>query len=403
MKKTKSLEGKAALAGIAAIVIVGGLTPSARAETATATTAATTAADEARAEPDAAAKLLDLEGKVQATEEQVSAIQSVVDGLSKIKLSGYVQARYEGREDSKDGLTSAGRPATTSQFLVRRGRLKATYAGQLSEFMLQIDATGRGVALRDAEATFIEPWTGLGLRLTAGQFKYPFGYEVIQSSSQREMPERARVIRTLFPGERDRGLRFQGSWNVLRLSAALVNGNTIEDSIYGNNDQNAYKDLVARLGVDLDWVVFGVSGYTGRGVSTAIGDEDTTYDVFDKQRLGLDAQVYLDLLPIGGTAVKGELVAAKDVKETTPFGFYVFLLQNLGEHAAVFARYDLYDPDTDDAAEDDSTQTIGVGAHYFFSGNFKLTASWEHPISEVADGAEDKKDDVVTAQLQAMF
>ena len=111
------------------------------------------------------------------------------------------------RDDSVSGVDSSGRVTNFDRFLVRRGRLKATYAGDNAEYMLQIDATGDGVVLRDAEATFVDTWTPLGLRLTMGQFKVPFGYEVLQSSSDREMPERARVIRALFPGERDRGVR----------------------------------------------------------------------------------------------------------------------------------------------------------------------------------------------------
>ena len=81
----------------------------------------------------------------------------------------------------------------------------------------RFDATGDGVALRDAEASFHltneNPWfpsaTQWELKLTMGQFKVPFGFEVLQSSGDRELPERTAVIRALFPGERDRGLRLQ--------------------------------------------------------------------------------------------------------------------------------------------------------------------------------------------------
>ena len=87
--------------------------------------------------------------------------------------------------------------------------------------------------LKDAEATFVDTWTPFGFRLTMGQFKVPFGYEVLQSSADREMPERARVIRALFPGERDRGARLTARWEWFRFMGALVNGNfTQGDPVY---------------------------------------------------------------------------------------------------------------------------------------------------------------------------
>ena len=95
-------------------------------------------------------------------------------------------------QDSVSGVDCRTSPTNLDRFSVRRGRLKATYAGENAEYMLQIDATGDGVVLKDAEATFVDTWTPFNFRLTAGQFKVPFGYEVLQSSADREMPERAR-------------------------------------------------------------------------------------------------------------------------------------------------------------------------------------------------------------------
>ena len=36
----------------------------------------------------------------------------------------------------------------------------------------------------------IEPWTSWKNTLTAGQFTWPFGFELVHSSSSRELPER---------------------------------------------------------------------------------------------------------------------------------------------------------------------------------------------------------------------
>lgn len=397
-KRTKTLH----LHRLAAVLLTGAasttIPATVRADETTTATATATAAQPALEE-----KVAAVEGKTESLGEQLTALQPVVDALAKIKLSGYIQGRYENRQDSIDGLNAAGKPGTTSQFLVRRGRLKSTYAGQYAEFMLQLDAASSGVSLKDAEATLIEPWTGLGLRLTAGQFKWPFGYEVLQSSGNREMPERARVIRVLFPGERDRGVRFQGSWNVLRLSAALVNGNGTTDAIYSGNDQNGYKDLVGRLAVDLDWLVVGVSGYTGKGLATKLASGSTPLSIakYTKQRIGADVQVYFDVPSVGGLALKGELISAKEPGDVSALGWYVLAVQNVGEHLGVFARLDSYDPDTN--KDTNAITTIGGGAHWFFSGNLKGTAVYEHSITQVADGAKEPEDDILTLQLQAMF
>ena len=64
-----------------------------------------------------------------------------------------------------------------SRFAVRRGRLKATYTGDLAQFMLQIDAVPTGVTLKDAEATLDPRHEAETIPLTLGQMKWPFGYE----------------------------------------------------------------------------------------------------------------------------------------------------------------------------------------------------------------------------------
>lgn len=357
-------------------------------------------------------RVAELEAKLESMKEDSELTKGIVEQLAKIKLSGYIQGRFEWHDDSKDGVDAANKPATTTRFLVRRGRLKATYLGQYAEFMLQIDAASSGVSLKDAEATFIEPWSGWDLRFTVGQFKVPFGYELLQSSGERQMPERARVITTLFPGERDRGFRFQLKHDWLRFYAAVINGNTVNDSLYGGNDSNAMKDFAGRVGVDFDWLVIGLSGYIGEGVGTKLGDlaamppTTAVLTKYTKARAGLDVQAYFDVPSVGGLALKGEAIIAKDFDAkagaaTTPFGFWAAAIQSFGTDFNLFIRADYFDPNTDKAS--DGTFTFGGGAQYFFSPHVKLGAIYEHPISEVAAGASDKKDDILTLQMQAMF
>lgn len=394
-----------------------------------------------------------LEGKVEGIDESLAATRSTVDKLSKIKVSGYIQGRFESRANSVNGVDKDGRPATLNQFLVRRARLKTTYDGTNAEYVLQIDATGAGVALRDAEATFVDTWSPFGFRLTVGQFKWPFGYEVLQSSGDREMPERALVIRSLFPGERDRGLRLTARYQWLRFAAALVNGTGTTSAMYPNNDNNTFKDVVARVGGDFEWFVVGLSGYWGRAMTTTLPTTRTSiagtdrnmdgtitpdelsvvstavpasYRRFRRARLGVDAQLYFDVPEVGGLALKGEFIIAKDTNldraaasactDALAMGWVVTLVQNLGDYAGVVARLDYFDPVRSKSLDNgcvvasgtqmgqkigsgDATTTFGGGLLLYGSGNIKGTFTYEHIVEQSVT----VKNDIFTAQLQARF
>jgi hypothetical protein len=405
----------------------------------------------------------ELEGKMEGLTESLAATQSTLAPISKLKFSGYIQGRYEWREDSRSGVDTSNRPTNFDRFLVRRARLKATYTGENAEYMLQIDATGDGVVLRDAEATFVDTWTPAALRITAGQFKLPFGYEVLQSSGDREMPERARVIRALFPNERDRGVRVQSRWEWFRFSGAAVNGNFTNDAVYTTFDQNRYSDLYGRIGGDFDWIVFGISGAFGQKILTPTitqarvtgtdanmdgmisGDEvvlltPTSVPVsrlYDIWRVGADVQTYFNT-PIGGLALKGELVLGKETnlafrgtsqdacRDLKQFGWILTGIQNIGDSFGFVARLDQYNPNRDvamgtsatcmsaaSAAANDKITTLGAGLLYYISGNLKLSGVYEHVWRNDVLGRDALPantnpslwvpTDLLTMQLQAKF
>jgi len=356
-------------------------------------------------------------------EQQVAPVASaaarasdVATPPSKLKFSGYVQGRFEYHQDSAD----QGAPVTT-QFLVKRGRLKAQYSGTMAEYLMEIDASSSAPSLKDGEVTFIEPWSGLGLRLTAGQFKLPFGHAVLQSDKDSELPEKPLAIRKLFPGDRDRGARVQGTWRFLRVQAAVVNGNGTGDAVSSTNDSSSFKDIVGRVGADLKWITFGVSGYSGKGVTgyksanaatfkvdaitnTVVLDKAATkasYTYAGKTRLGADIELYFDVPVLGGLAVKGELITGQEGGAKQQ-GWYGQVRQGLGDKFAVFARLDAFDPNTDVASDD--TLTIGGGAQVLLSDNIKISGAYEHVKSRNPKLANaDPRDDVLALQMQAMF
>ena len=67
-------------------------------------------------------RVADLQGKVEGLDESLAETKSTASKLNKIKLSGYIQGRFEHRGDSVNGVSSSGARTTTTQFLVRRAR-----------------------------------------------------------------------------------------------------------------------------------------------------------------------------------------------------------------------------------------------------------------------------------------
>jgi hypothetical protein len=380
-----------------------------------------------------------LEARLAKDEENAVAVESNVSSLRKLKFIGYVQGRYEWHQNAVDGWEDW---KNENRFSVRHGYLGARYEGTYGEYFLQIDGnTSDGLVLKDAEASLIEPWTPLKIKLTIGQFKLPFGYEIGQSDADRELPERAAVITGLFVNDRDRGLRLQTKYEVLRFSAALVNGANLFKKDFKDKAgfvqngyvPNGFKTVVGRLGVDLGFLVGGLSGLWGRTLET--GDDPgkdnwdyRTYKKYEQTRLGADLQTYFDLPGVGGLALKGEVIWARkknldysDLKsdpcrDSRNFGWIVTLVQNIGDHAGVAVRLDQYDPllsgsvpgscvdkakkgDAVDNRDGDRLTRLGVAALLHASANTKFTLSYEHPWEQ--SGA--KANDIVVAQMQARF
>jgi hypothetical protein len=378
-------------------------------------------------------RLTDVEGKVDGIAETYPALTGDVAGLKRLKFSGYIQSRYERTGDASWGFTSneaTGAPRGKNRFYIRRGRLKTTYAGDISEYMLQIDAASEtGVTLKDAEASLVlnetvfpgpTPWE---FKLTLGQFKVPFGFEVVQSSADREMPERAQFIRAYFPGERDRGLRMTFRYDWLRVATAVINGNFTQGDTAGSLgfDQSSFKDVIGHVGGDFEFLAIAGSLQWGHDYRQA-GAGRNQYLRYNRFRLGADAQFYYDIPSVGGLSLKGEVVYQNDSNlafsgapadkclDLKSYGWYAILTQNVGEYFGFTFRADQFDPNT--GVEDtctnaaamtsktDRNTNFGGALLIYFSGNLKATLAVQHFGEQSGRGVDN---DIYTAQLQARF
>ncbi|HVR40815.1 MAG TPA: porin [Thermoanaerobaculia bacterium] len=335
----------------------------------------------------------------QSFEETFAELLSTVDTMNKLKVSGYIQAQYVNDERSVNELTNPTTTKNLDQFSIRRGRVKFTYQfSNTSRFVIQPDITTSGVVLKDGYVEYIEQWTPWHHTLTAGQFNWPFGFEIGYSSSQREMPERSRVIRTLFPGERDRGVQLSGLGMLekFKYQVAIVNGTGTNQSF----DFNKRKDLVGRVGYTFGPLDAGASVYRGSDlVATATNPKGIE---FDKERQGVDFQWFT---PIEGLGIRGEYITGKQApnpgstrKESFDVkGWYFYAIQNIGVRHQLVLRVDDYDGNTD--VKNDAVRTIGGSYIFHWDGNSKVMLAYEQPKNQI----NDPDDNVWTIRYQYSF
>lgn len=392
----------------------------------------TSAHAEDAAAPATAADVQAVKSDVKNLSGDVSKIADDVKKLKSLKVSGFVQAQYEMNEASKEGVKNSDLSASNlNQFSVRRGRVKFTYTGvKNTEIKFEIDATGKGVSLKEAEATWKAPLEAVNLTISAGQMKYPFGYELPYSSSSRELPELPSVNANLFPGEYDRGIKLALGWKMLNLQVGAYNGNGVEDTSgylyyakptdtnangtldedelrdldysntkgplnFSNNDRDSFKDIVARLGVDQKLgdkgnISGGLSYYAGAwGIfNQAYLDLDGTLQNTNaitkgaKTRAGVDLQAKLKLVPsLGNTELRAEYITGTGLylktteKELPVAGYSVTFLQGLTSAAQFAIRYDSFDKDTTET--ENEVSSIEPALLFFVTDALRLTAAYQ--------------------------
>lgn len=405
----------------------------------------------------------DLTEKFESMTEQVSIMQSSLDKLSKIKISGYIQAQFETYDTWNSGIHGvnpvSGSPAITNSFSLRRARVKFTYeALDGVTFVLCPNFEIDRVRLTDVYAQLNDRWLQT-FSLWVGLFNRPT-YDVEYSSASREFAERSLVTRTLYPQERDMGAKLEANFLTnfeipLKLQLAVLNGNFgLGPATNQVKDIDNYKDVMVRavysfkfpskgLGIDL-----GGHGYFGHN---AIISQTTVPAVFsdvngnlftpkvgddlNKTWYGAEMQVYYDFL--GGTSLKTEYISGSMTGfKSTDFpsqvnplfttnnkvrnieGYYISLIKNLGQDHMISFRYDVFDPNTKKSGNQVSTiddlkfHNWTFAYQYFFSENIKIMLSYTMPINEKSANPgitnsnwanADHKDDSLTIRFQTRF
>ncbi len=415
---------------VTAVVLALALAPAALAqesqqqpaESATQQPATAQAAPSAAAPPQTSAPDVDaLQGKVDATEATVAELKTAVDKLSKLKISGYVQPRWAWQESPSNYYNNDPATAPTRQnFFVRRARFKAVYDGDVAAYTVQMDLAARGTVLKEGYVSLKLP---KGLAVDAGLQLFPFGYEVgLRSSADLDLLERSYVSDYYLAGQYDLGVALRGKYGPLNFKVGLFNGNGVDAwgfaSASAGLDNDQLKDVIGRLGFDLGTVTGGVSGWYGKTIDYASADDKE----HDRVRVGADLQIFLDLLPVGGTALKGEYIwgrtgigtannGAGANLDKTGRGYYALLTQNVGPWNQLAVRWESFTPNnTADVSAAGSTAVkttnqISGAVHTFLGANYKLSLAYYHPTNGTKGDAapSDPKGDQYVAQMQAKF
>jgi phosphate-selective porin len=370
------------------------------------------------------------EGKLNSMDETLLTHESDLSKLTKIKFSGYIQSQFDLYQSD---LVKVNGPYST--FYIRRARIKLTYeATDGVKFVLQPDYSTGNLSIKDAYLVANLP-SLKSLALYVGQFNR-INYEVEYSSSSREVLERSRMIRNIYPGEREIGtkLEFQPSTVPIKLQMAVLNGNfTGTDA----KDVDTKKDIMARavysfkfpssgIGIDLGaHAYYGgvraqkiyVNNYEGLMDSTATN----LGSYLDKKWAGAEIQAYIDFL--GGMSIKGEYIQGKNASigdsKTNPYktrnfaGYYAYLIKNIGPKNQFVVKYDYFDPNTKLSGDgvlstsDLAYTTLTLSWQYYLNDFIRISVNYEMPknetISTNATYSKDLKDNTLGIRFQAKF
>ncbi len=394
------------------------------------------------------------------TENRLKKVEDALSKLSNLKISGYMQPQFQVADSMGISTPAGGNFANNSdkRFGVRRGRVKFTYNPGSTLFVIQLDATEKGVGVKDAYLQITDPWVK-SFNLTAGMFLRPFGHELEYSSSKRESPERGRMSSIIFPGERDLGamLSFNPSKDsklgFLSANLAVINGTGPSAS-----DFDVQKDIVGRVklsGACMDgkWNYSGgVSVYEGgwrtatdnvynvniiNGIKQFTVDSTSTKkgSIVSRSYQGVNFETTYQSI-IGKTSLRAEYITgtqpASSASANSPTGqptsdaynrsfdgLYAYFIQDIGKskHALVL-KYDWFDPNTDVSGNeigatgsnlnsaDIRFETIGFGYVYNWDANVKMTAYYDMATNEntkLNGFTKDISDNVFTLRLQYKF
>ncbi len=290
----------------------------------------------------------------------------------RIHVRGYTQVRYNGLIQTNDALVNDQGDKSLGGdggFFVRRARL--VLSGDVHprvsiylqpDFANLVGDNTHVVAMRDWYAdVFLDDQKEARIRV--GQSKIPYGFENMQSSSNRLPFDRSDPINSAFANERDLGVFFYWAPKAIRARfKELVDSGLKGSGDYGviglgvfngqtanKKEANANRHVIARVAypfrVGSQILELGAGGYAGKYV---VAKDDTWAGPTEHRDVRAHASVVLYPKPFGfqaeyNTGLGPELdLAARTIREQRLHGGYAMVMAKLGDFIPYVraARYD---------------------------------------------------------------
>lgn len=400
-------------------------------------------------------------------------VRPFIKRFENLNITGYMQPQFQVAQSDGTQSFEGGNFSqfSRSRFMLRRARIKFDYLLRTADkfpkalFTFQIDATERGVIVRDMFIRIFETRKN-NLAMTAGFFARPFGYEVNLGSSVRESPERGRMSQILMPGERDLGVMIsfepqnkKHKFFHLKWDAGFFNG----QGASGTTDFDSHKDFISRIFIKpyqlkkteisggLSFLRGGWKNGTKYVYKSGTAVNGDKIFVVDSSALNLGkssprhyygADIQFKIHHAWGeteiraehwfgtqpgtatsTANPGTLPSLNGAPLPTYVrhynGSYFYFLQNIiNPKHQVLVKYDWYDPNikvskteigkagTNLTAADIKFNTLGFGYVYHFNPQTKIIFYYsiiENESTSLSGFTGDLKDNVFTCRLQFRF
>lgn len=353
-------------------------------------------------------------------QRQIKGLQNDLSDLRKLKVSGWIQTQFQSAQSLGVANFEGGNFAANSdkRFMIRRGRIKFTYNGKNTQYVMQLNGTERGLNLTEIYAIATDPWLH-AFSVSGGVMNRPFGFEIDQSSAVRESPERSRYTQILMPNERDMGAKIifvapaKSKLSGLRLDAGFYNGQGVyvpgtttpagysagSTPVLGVNEFDFKKDFIGRLtyyksakagkinyGIGVSHYNGGIQYQNNRSYSQIQENpssqkvwmiSDTSNTVYKNKiatRIYYGAEAFFSFkTTVGTTTFRGEYIQGTQpgtsATSASPFflntstpdtylrqfsGMYAYFIQRYHKHEFAF-KYEYYDPNTKVTGSDINT------------------------------------------------
>jgi hypothetical protein len=235
-------------------------------------------------------------------------------------------------------------------------RIETRWSGKVSERIgagleIQFHPALDGSPEELVNDAFVEYYLNDHATMRVGQFIKPFGFDIQQSSAERESPERGIFAGYFFPGQRDRGVMLFGDLNFTSLKnvqyfIGAFNGNRF----FADNNRQANYVMRLRKLFDRPKLAVGVSAQFGKQILPpgVVGNNDENLIGFDLQyvrgRLGLRGEFVAGNTPSTLLGIEPEYADAFRPGARSAAGA-LFATWRLTNRDHIYTRYDQFNRD----------------------------------------------------------